>query len=375
MPAGLGPQDLLGTAAAVDADRNAETVKRITDLFLRDCERLRDEHVAVFDEVIGMLAARIEAHARAELAERLADVPNAPPNLIRRLAHDEILVARPVLARSPRLSDDDLVDVALRRGRNHMIAITEREALSETVTDVLVEHGDQVVVHAAARNIQARFSDHGFARLIERSRGDEALQLALGDRPDLPLSRLRDLVAHAKAAAKQRLLAALGARSAPLIDEAVENSAARVDADAYHALWERLGSDLPAGEALRRFEKGELREADVYSYALAGNTAEAEAALNLLARMPETFGRRVLSESQDDLLLIVCKSLEFQWETVEALRRLKMRDARTTTPAAKLRASYETLSRVTADRVVRFLRARDPSATDGGPMLGMVATR
>lgn len=373
MAARRGTQDLLGAAASADADRNAEAVKRITDLFLRDCERLRDEHVAVFDEVIGMLAARIEAHARAELAERLADVPNAPPNLIRRLARDEILVARPVLARSQRLSDEDLVDVALTHGRNHMIAITERDSLSETVTDVLVEHGDQVVIHAAARNAKARFSDHGFGRLVERSQGDEALQLTLGVRPDLPLSRLKDLVGHAKAAAKQRLLATLGTRSAALVEEAVENGAAQVDADAYQALWSRLGAGEATGEATRRFEYGELSETDVYGFALAGNMAEAEAALNLLARMPESFGMRVLVEPQDDLLLIVCKSLDFGWETVEALRRLKVRDGRAQPPAAKLRSSYETLSRVTADRVVRFLRARDPASTNN--VLGVVANR
>lgn len=369
----LETQDLLGTTPSGDTDRNAEAVKRITDLFLRDCERLRDEHVAVFDEVIGMLAARIEAHARAELAERLADVANAPPNLIRKLARDEILVARPVLSRSPRLTDDDLVDVALTRGRNHMIAITERQTLSETVTDVLVEHGDQVVVHAAARNLQARFSEHGFERLVERSRGDESLQLTLGDRPDLPLARLKELVGHAKSAAKQRLLAALGTRSAALVEEAIENGAAQVDADAYQALWQRLGAGETTGEAMRRFERGDLAESDVYEFALAGQAAEAEAALNLLARMPESFGVRVLVEPQDDLLLIVCKSLDFAWDTVEALRRLKVRDARTQPPAAKLKSSYETLSRVTADRVVRFLRARDPAST--GTMLGVVAQR
>ena len=89
--------------------------------------------------------------------------------------------------------------------------------------------------------------------------------------------------------------------------------------------------------------------------------------------MPESFGVRVLVEPQDDLLLIVCKSLDFGWDTVEALRRLKVRDGRTQPPAAKLKSSYETLSRVTADRVVRFLRARDPASTSN--VLGVVTER
>jgi uncharacterized protein (DUF2336 family) len=37
---------------------------------------------------------------------------------MRRLAKDEIAVARPVLARSPRLSDDDLIAAARVGGRD-----------------------------------------------------------------------------------------------------------------------------------------------------------------------------------------------------------------------------------------------------------------
>ena len=70
---------------------------------MRDAERFSDEHIAVFDEVIGLLADRIEAYARAARAERLVDIPNAPPKVVRRLARDDISVARPILQRSARL--------------------------------------------------------------------------------------------------------------------------------------------------------------------------------------------------------------------------------------------------------------------------------
>ncbi|MHB2168278.1 DUF2336 domain-containing protein [Alsobacter sp. R-9] len=365
--------DPRSASATNDPERNAETVRRITDLFLRDCERLRDEHVAVFDEVISMLAARIEAHARAELAERLADLDNAPPGLMRRLARDEILVARPILSRSPRLSDQDLVDVALALGRNHMIAITERDSLSETVTDVLVEHGDQVVLHAAVRNPKARFSDGGYGRLVSRSRHDEALQAMLGERPDLPLHRLKELIEVAKASVRQRLLATLGDRESGAVDAAVEAGAATGLAEAVGALWQTLGPSVPAGDAARKAEAGTLCESDVYTYALSGNVPEAGAALNLLAQVPPPFAEKMLTDPPDDLLLIVCRSLDFSWETVDALRRLKKQPQGVAIHVGKLRNGYETLNRVTAQRVVRFLRARDPgNAISGAPGLGSV---
>ncbi len=353
--------DLRSASATLDPERNAETVRRITDLFLRDCERLRDDHVAVFDEVIGMLASRIEAHARAELAERLADVGNAPPGLVRRLACDEILVARPILSRSPRLTDGDLIDVALAMGRNHMIAITERDSLSEAVTDVLVEHGDQVVLHATVRNPRARFSEPGYGRLVSRSRNDEALQVVLGERPDLPLHRLKELIEQAKSAVRQKLVATLGERSAAAVDDAVEAGAAAGYSEAVGGLFQRLGPNPSPGDAAQRAARGTLTETDVFNYALAGNVAEASSALNLLARLPPAFAERILADPPDDLLLIVCRSLDFSWETVEALRRLKKPPPGTPLHTGKLRSGYETLNKVTAQRVIRFLRARDPA--------------
>jgi uncharacterized protein (DUF2336 family) len=136
--------------------------------------------------VIARLAAAIETRARAELAERLADAPNAPRGVLRSLAHDEIVVARPILSRSERLTDDDLLSVAVAKGRDHMLAISERRYLAEPVADFLVSRGDRVVVHAVAGNPGARFTEGGIAKLIDKARADEALQTLLRQRTDIP---------------------------------------------------------------------------------------------------------------------------------------------------------------------------------------------
>ena len=97
--------------------QSAETLRRLTDLFAGRAAELNDQHVELFDEVISRLVGEIETKARAELARRLAPIDNAPPNTIRHLANDEAIeVAGPVLLRSKRLADSDLVDIAQRRG-------------------------------------------------------------------------------------------------------------------------------------------------------------------------------------------------------------------------------------------------------------------
>ena len=72
---------------------------------------LGEDHVSVFDEVISRLAGEIEFRARVELAERLADIDNAPRRTVRDLAFDDdIAIARPLLERSTRLEENDLVE-------------------------------------------------------------------------------------------------------------------------------------------------------------------------------------------------------------------------------------------------------------------------
>jgi uncharacterized protein (DUF2336 family) len=106
--------------------RRLETLGRITDLFLDGAERLSEEQVALFDDVIGWLIVEIETKALADVAKRLAPVANAPAAVVRSLArHDNIAVAGPLLQQSkrrphrhrklpgPRTSDRDL---APRRG-------------------------------------------------------------------------------------------------------------------------------------------------------------------------------------------------------------------------------------------------------------------
>src|SRR5262249_22152442 len=147
---------------------------RITDLFIASAEQFNDEHVGLFDDVIGRLAATIEADARAKLARRLAPVPNAPVRVSRALAADpDIAIAQPMLRHSERLDESLLVDTASTRGQQHLLAIAQRKALSESVTDVLVARGDREVVRSVAANQGARFSNAAFRALVTRSSADD----------------------------------------------------------------------------------------------------------------------------------------------------------------------------------------------------------
>ena len=187
-------------------DRCADMVRRITDLFIADSIRYSDDEIAVFDDVLVRLAAEIEISARALLASRLAPIPNAPPNVIRKLAlDDEADVACPVLARSERLDDATLVRCAGTKDQRHLLAIALRSSLSEAVTDILVDRGDRQVALSTAENSGARISDVGFSVLISRSHGDDRLAEIVGSRTELPPHLFLKLLATASRAVQMKL--------------------------------------------------------------------------------------------------------------------------------------------------------------------------
>ena len=99
-------QELDDAIVKGSADSRERALWHATDLLIAG--RYSDNEIWIFGEVIGKLAEEIEVVARARLAERLARTNNAPTNVIRRLAFDDLIaVAGPVLRHSEKLDFED----------------------------------------------------------------------------------------------------------------------------------------------------------------------------------------------------------------------------------------------------------------------------
>ena len=188
--------------------KRVSTLRQVTDLFLNDGERLSDEQVKVFDDVLCFLVARVETRARAELAKRLAPVDYAPFEVIQHLAFDDdIAVSGDVLTNSSRLGTETLVKIASTKSQDHLMAISARSNLPEVVTDVIVDRGESRVIRRLANNTSAKFSEGGYSGMVAHASRDDELTEILGLRLDLPVKFLRDLLRRAKDAVRDRLLA------------------------------------------------------------------------------------------------------------------------------------------------------------------------
>ncbi len=342
--------------AAKDDAARSQTAHRITDLFIANAAMFSESHIALFDQVISLLAEAIEVRARARLSDRLADVPNAPPGVIRRFAKDEIVVARPVLARSAQLSDTDLIDAARARGRDHMLAISERKDLTERVTDVLVGEGDRVVVNAVASNPSARFSDLTYDMLVSRSTSDELLQAAMVRRRDIPPKHMAVLFELAKKAARERLQNEIAQVSRRAVRDAVNSSARDIAAETL-AMSDSYKEAVAEITAL--MQNGALGDAAVGEFARRGRAAQVVCALAALSKAPVSLPERAVMAGDHDLLLILAKATELSWVTVKFIMCIRKESKPGPRQMEQFAESYAKLAPQTAERLLRYLHARE----------------
>jgi uncharacterized protein (DUF2336 family) len=333
------------------SEKRVGTLRQVTDLFLHEGDRLSDDQVKVFDDVLCILIARVESRAKAELSQRLAPLDYAPFEVIQHLARDsDIAVAGAVLASSSRLRTSDLVEIASTRGQDHLLAISGRTNLPEAVTDVIVDRGERKVIRKLANNASARFSEAGYSGIVARAEADVELIEILGLRIDLPLRFLRDLLRRATDAVRARLMAV----APPELQEEIKRI--------LKAIASAAGGDKPAwnftrAEQLVKLMKGlnELNDAAVIKFAETKKFDEVAASLALLNSVTTDMMARLLEGPRSDLVLIPCKSAGWSWPAVESVLQNRPSKQKIDEQTLKVASrDYGKLSPETAQRTLRF---------------------
>jgi uncharacterized protein (DUF2336 family) len=347
---------LIGTVATGSVAQRLKMLQRITDLFVAGSRGYSGQQIALFDDVLQRLAADIEVTARAQLAQRLASVERAPPKLIRRFAFDdEIEVARPVLVHSVQLSDADLVANAATKSQDHLFAIAQRLKLSEAVTDVLVERGDNRVVRRVVRNEGARFSLAGYDKLATRARSDDRTMLLLGQRSDIPRQYFLKLLETASASVRAKLEAA-NPQAVAAIRDTIDDVATAMQRETREASRQYRNA---ARNGKRRFRADPVTEANVHGPARAQEFERTVVALTRLGRFPVDLVERALIDEGEEMILILAKAADCSWTTVRELLLMYVAERRLE-PEELTRAfdRYCRLSQETARKVVDFYARR-----------------
>jgi uncharacterized protein (DUF2336 family) len=334
-------------------EKRIATLRRVTNLFLDEGNRLNEQQISVFDDVLLHLVQRIETKALVELSAGLAPVANAPVEVIRRLAKDdEIMVAGPVLTQSGRLSEGDLVAIATSKSQGHLLAISGRASLTEAVTDALLDRGDRQVVHRLAANSGARFSEAGFCAIVKSADHDGSLAGKLAFRLDIPLQMLRELLSRATDLVRSRLLASAPPEKREQLQQALASIANEVAREAAGTRNYANSEDLV--RRLNRF--GKLNEKVLVTFIDERKYEEMTSTLALFCGASSEFVERLLQNVHPEGLIVACKAAKLSWPTVREI--LKIRHSHHSISDQELaaaRASFLALSQAAAQRALRFM--------------------
>ena len=178
----------------------------------------------VLGEIFLTLARQAEREVRKVLSQRLAHADWAPPALINVLALDEIEIARPVLAASPLLQEDDLLRVLVEATLEHQIEVARRPNLGGRVADAIIDRGEPAPLTALAFNRTAEISLDGLRRLVEQSRRVAALRGPLIRHPRMTEQLAEQMYQWVGAALRQSICDRFQvdeAKLAPVIEQSV----------------------------------------------------------------------------------------------------------------------------------------------------------
>lgn len=219
---------------------------------------------------------------RYALADALGAYSDVPRHIVLALASDQAEIAALVLSRSPVFIDAELVDLAAAAETRLQVAIASRQNLSSAVAAAIAEVGEEAACRSLIDNRSADIARISLRRMAERFADEPGMRETMLARHDLP-PEVRQLLI-------QRLSAALG--DLVVVKSWVSEDRARaVTRDACDRATVALAAETETEELVALVEHlrvtGQLTTALLLRAVCAGNVAFFEAALSVLARVPE----------------------------------------------------------------------------------------
>lgn len=355
----ISSQTLLAWAQSNNGASRAALAETLSDLFAESGPDMSDRERSLMGDILHKVVVGLETAVRRSLAEKLADLPDAPADLITVLANDEADVAFPVLTRSRVLADAELIEVIRHRTLEHQLAVAMRFSVSEQVSAALAATGEQGVIETLLRNENARISQATMAYLVDESRRVDVFREPLLRRSELDPDLAKRMFLWVSAALRNSILERFDF-DADTIDRLLEE-AVQENID------ETLADDGPSGAAnlaQALDEEGQLDSETLVRALASGEVNLFVAMFAEAADLRERLVRRILFAEDAQEFAIACRGVGFDCGTFEQFVSLSRsarphRGAAGRTAADDAVEAFQRLPQDAAKRIVARWR-QDP---------------
>ncbi|MCV6574390.1 MAG: DUF2336 domain-containing protein [Cohaesibacter sp.] len=337
------------------SDKRRELLGKVADLFFDGAEHHTQQEALIFRDIVMKMLDEVDLDGRAEFSQRAAPRADLPADVARQLAQDEVEVAGPMLQHSPVLTDDDFVEFSQKLSPAHLVSIAQRDRLSGTVTDALIENGTREVWHKVTQNQGAEITETGFTKLVDNAADDAILQASLCSRPDIPASVAEHLLPLLPEEGKRRL--------AWLFEHAAEEAEALVGQAQEAMVKEKLAGKRGRIETkilIKDVKAGAMDFSAALDHLIEGDrTQDIILALSAIAEIEEAAVSNAFYQIKDEAIAILCKSTDVTEDTYARL--IGLRCDKLHLPQSMVERSldrYKVIDLGSSQRAMRFVQMR-----------------
>jgi len=352
---------LLDLAREGSSEKRRELLRQITDVFLAAPEQRSENESVLFDEIVGAVAADLETQVRVELARKVAE-SNAPLNrTARRLAMDQIEVARPVIERSRALSETDILDVIQQKSQDHMLAVTKRPDIGEKVSSALVAKGEDHVVASLLENRTARMNRETYEAVATRAENSPVLHAPFVRNHHVPLDLLNNVYLQVEGGLRREIMRKFHGVSPAELEAALETSRNHLSS-AYGALPSDFQIAKDHVDALDK--RGALKPPILVQLLRENQRTAFYVAFAKLVDVDFELTRRLVEGKDIDALATLCRGAGFDRGLFVTISLLVAEDDGGLSKTEEYGKLYEQVPVAAAQRALRFwkVRAKGPGA-------------
>lgn len=289
---------LLSLAREKSGRRRQLLAETISDLFTGKGHVLTERERTLMFDILQKMLHNAEMEVRRIIAEQLSGLPDAPHDLITLLANDEIEVAFSILQDSAVLEDEDLIEVIRHRAQEYHLAIAVRNNISEAVSDVLVETGDENVITTLLKNSGSAISQTTMEYLVEESKRVDAYQKPILRRDDLDPDLAKRMYLWVTVALRKFILEHFELDKT-VLDDLLEKTADGATKETPNKSDELAKGVEIEGLGLAKMMIRALRDGEIFLF---------EAMFRRLTGLRNTLVKRIMFEPGGEGLAIACKA-------------------------------------------------------------------
>jgi uncharacterized protein (DUF2336 family) len=211
------------------SDERRALLRTVTAALSQQARPPSDAEFAQLDDVLSAAAKEYSLQVRTEFARLVAASVTRFCHASEQFALDDAIeVASPVLRHSQSLTEATLLRVVAEKSQAHLMAVTQRPAVSANVSHALVERGDDDVVSSLLRNENASIADHTYEEVSRRAETSSVLQAPLVRRAGVPIDLLNGLYQRVEGELRREILEKFEKVSPEELEKAFQRSRSRV---------------------------------------------------------------------------------------------------------------------------------------------------